>query len=110
VNLRMVSPKSWGVLVLGVLALIVRIDERHLVSVNGVTECAYVDYAGIALGAIALIVGTVAVWEAVSGAIAYVGVAQRVPTFTVIVLGAALGVTGMLKGFAIIMSPCAGIT
>lgn len=105
----MVSPKSWGVVVLGVLALVIRLDERHIVSINGATQCTYVNYAGIGLGAIALLVGVVAAWEAATGLIAYHGVAKRVPTFAVIGIGATLGVFGLLKGFAIVMSPCSGI-
>jgi hypothetical protein len=106
----MVSSKSWGALVVGVLAVIVRLDERFVSSINGVTQCTYVNYAGIGLGAVALLIGVVAAWEAATGVLRYQGGAKRGRSFAVVAVAAGLGVMGLLQGFAIIMSPCAGIS
>ncbi|WP_433370926.1 hypothetical protein [Streptosporangium sp. CA-115845] len=104
-NLRMASSKSWAALVVGVLAVVVRVDLTTL-TVNGQSTCDYTDLAGIGLGGLAMFIALVAGWDAVTGLTDYQPRVRKGVTLGVIALALLLGTVGLLKGFAVIMSPC----
>lgn len=103
----MASSKSWAALVIGVLAVVLRVDMSNTLTVNGqVTSCSYTDLAGIGLGGLAALVALGAGWEVATGLTRYQPVVRKGVTLAVVALALFLGTVGLLKGFAVIMSPC----
>lgn len=109
-SLRVISTRSWVALALGVLALIVRVESLQTRTFNGVvTSCSYTDLGGLALGAIAILVAFAAIREAMTTLFVQRGWSRRDATIIVAVIAIALGVIGILKGLALVASPCADL-
>ncbi|MFI6812569.1 hypothetical protein ACIBG7_09180 [Nonomuraea sp. NPDC050328] len=105
-NLRVVAPKAWGALVIGLFALVVRLSSLSTVSLNGkVTSCSYTDFAGIGLGGLSVLLALVAGWEVATGLRTD---ARKAPTLAVMAVACLLGVVGVMKGLGMIWSPCTG--
>ncbi|WP_157762189.1 hypothetical protein [Nocardia yamanashiensis] len=61
-SFRALSGKSRAAVVMGLLAVLVRVESKSERTVGSVvTECGYVNYAGLVLGALTLVVAANAV-------------------------------------------------
>ena len=106
-SLRVISTRSWVALAFGVLALILRVESLHTTTLNGVvTSCSYTDLGGLTLGAITVLLALAAIREATTPLFVQRGWSRRDATIIAAVIAIALGVIGILKGMAIVASPC----
>lgn len=102
----MVSSQSWAALVVGLLSLFVRVNVIKTEWIGEVASCSHVDFAGMGLGGLAVLLALGAGRDVATGLIAYKPQLHKGATLAVAVLGLVLGVVGLLRGFDVIMSPC----
>ncbi|MER5624708.1 hypothetical protein ABT061_27115 [Streptosporangium sp. NPDC002544] len=105
-NLRIASAKSRAALVVGLLAVVVRVGTTVTLTINGESTCNHTDFAGIGLGGVAVFIALLAGWEAATGLTDHQHQARKDVTWGVTALALLLGAVGLLKGFAVVMSPC----